>query len=63
MNTTIDNDKKLSIDSELDQHMPKAFQTMLKIEQIAQIRLQQIKESIERGETTLEAVKRERGLL
>jgi transcription initiation factor IIF auxiliary subunit len=43
--------------------MPKAFQTMLKIEQMAQDRLQQINNSVERGETTFEAVKRERGLL
>lgn len=63
MNTIIGNNKKVSFDNELDQHMPKAFQTMLKIEQMAQARLQLIKESIERGETTLEAVKRERGLI
>lgn len=63
MNITPDTNKKLSIDSELDEHMPKAFQTMLKIEQMAQERLQQIEESIKRGETTLEAVKRDRGLL
>ncbi|WP_292388587.1 hypothetical protein [Methanosarcina sp. UBA5] len=63
MNITPDTNKKLSIDSELDEHMPKAFQTMLKIEQMAQERFRQIEESIKRGETTLEAVKRDRGLL
>ncbi|WP_292387709.1 hypothetical protein [Methanosarcina sp. UBA5] len=63
MNTTLANDKKVSIDSELDQHMPKAFQTMLKIEQMAQARLEEILDSIERGETTLEAIKRKRGLI
>lgn len=63
MNTTLGNNKKVSFDSELDQHMPKAFQTMIRIERMAQARLQLIQESIERGETTLEAVKRERGLI
>ncbi len=63
MNNIHANNKDISIESELDQHMPKAFQTMLKIEQMAEERFQKIKESIERGETTLEAVKRERGLL
>jgi len=63
LNITPDTNKKLSIDSELDEHMPKAFQTMLKIEQMAQERFRQIEESIKRGETTLEAVKRDRGLL
>lgn len=63
MNTTTVNNKKISVDTELDQHIPKAFQTMLKIEQMAQERLRQIEESIKRGETTLEAIKRERGLL
>ena len=63
MNTVSEYDKNLSINNELDQHMPKAFQTMIKIEQMAQDRLQQIKNSVKRGETTLEAVKQERGLL
>jgi len=63
MNTVAEYDKNLSRNTELNQHMPKAFQTMLKIEQLAQDRLQRIKNSVERGETTLEAVKQERGLL
>ena len=63
MNTDLKSNKNFSVSTELNQHMPKAFQTMLKIEQIAQDRLQQIKNSVERGETTLEAVKQERGLL
>lgn len=63
MRYTLANNKNLSTENELDQHMPKAFQTMLKIEQMAQERLRQIEESIKRGETTLEAVKQERGLL
>ena len=53
MNTVSVYDKNLSINNELDQHMSKAFQTMIKIEQMAQHRLQQIKKSVERGETTL----------
>jgi transcription initiation factor IIF auxiliary subunit len=63
MNTVSECAKKLCINNELDQHMPKAFRTMLKIEQMAQDRLRQINNSVERGETTFEAVKRERGLL
>jgi len=63
MNTVSEYNNNLSADKELAQHMPKAFQTMLKIEQMALARLQQIKKSVERGETTLEAMKRERGLL
>ncbi len=63
MNPVSEDDKNFSINIELNQHMPKAFQTMLKIEQMAQDRLQQIKNSVERGETTLQAIKRERGLL
>ena len=38
--------------SELDQLLPKAFQMMIKIEQMAQDRLQKIKISVELGETT-----------
>lgn len=63
MNTVSEYNKNLSTDKEYAQHIPKSFQTMLKIEQMAQARLRQIKISVERGETTLEAVKRERGLL
>ena len=63
MNTVSEYDKNLSRNTELNQHMPRAFQTMLKIEQMAQDRFQQIKNSVERGETTIEAVKLERGLL
>lgn len=63
MKNMIYKNKNLTIDKELDQHIPKAHQTMLKIEQMAQVRLLQIRASIDRGETTLEIVKRERGLL
>ncbi len=63
MNTVSEYDKNLSRNTELNQHMPKAFQTMLKIEQMAQDRFEQIKNSLERGETTLEAVKQERRLI
>ncbi len=63
MNAVSENNEKLFVDKELAQHMPRAFQTMIKIEQMAQDRLQQIKNSVKRGETTLEAVKQERGLL
>jgi hypothetical protein len=63
MNTASECDKNFYRNTELNQHMPKAFQTMLKIERMAQDRLQQIKNSVERGETTLQAIKRERGSL
>jgi hypothetical protein len=63
MNPVSEDDKNFSRNIELNQYMPKAFQTMLKIERMAQDRLQQIKNSVERGETTLQAIKRERGLL
>jgi len=63
MNTVSEYDNNFYRNTELNLHMPKAFQTMLKIEQMAQNRLQQIKNSVERGETTLQAIKRERGLL
>ncbi len=36
MNSIPSNNKNLSINSELDKHLPKAFQTMLKIEKMAQ---------------------------
>jgi transcription initiation factor IIF auxiliary subunit len=62
VNSVSECNQSLTIENELDQHLPKAFQTMLKIEQMAQDRLQQIKISVERGETTIEAVKQERGL-
>ncbi len=62
MNTVSEYDKN-SKNIELNQHMPKAFRMMLQIEQMAQDRFQQIKNSVERGEITLETVKQERGLL
>jgi hypothetical protein len=57
MNAVSENNENLFVDKELVQHMPRAFQTMIKIEQMAQDRLQQIKNSVKRGDTTLEAVK------
>ncbi len=63
MNTNLESNKNFYVSTELNQHMPKSFQTMIKIEQMALDRLRRIKNSVERGETTLEAVKRERGLL
>ncbi|TGC07019.1 hypothetical protein CUN85_12045 [Methanolobus halotolerans] len=53
----------VSHDKDLFTHMPKALQTMALIEQRAKTRFLEIKSSIERGETTLEEVKRQRGLI
>lgn len=50
-------------DNDLLEHMPKALQTMTIIEQRAKARFQEIMDTIEKGETTLEKVKRERGLI
>lgn len=63
MKTTPLNNRKLPVDSDLDQHIPPALQTLLKIEQMAQARFQRIIESVERGEKALDAVKRDRGLI
>jgi hypothetical protein len=43
--------------------MPKAFQTMALIEQMARARFVEIMAAIDRGETTLEEVKRQRRLI
>lgn len=43
--------------------IPKTFEVMLKIESLAQERLKKILEDVANGKTTLDAVKRQRGLL
>lgn len=50
-------------DKDLLTHMPKAFQTMALIEQMARARFVEIMAAIDRGETTLEEVKRQRRLI
>lgn len=44
------------------EHMPKAFQTMARIDKMTQARFCEIMASIERGETTLKEVKRQRDI-
>jgi len=51
------------LDKDLLTHMPKAFQTMAAIEQMAKARFMEITAAIERGETTLDEVKRQRRLI
>ena len=52
-----------NIDSDIVKHLPKSLQLMVEIERQAQAKFNEIMAAIERGETTLEEVKRRRGLL
>ena len=52
----------LSSDSEVQQHMPRSLQIMISIEEQAQAAVNEMLRDIEAGKTTLEAVKRSRGL-
>jgi hypothetical protein len=62
MNPVSEDDKNFSINIELNQHMPKAFQKMLKIEQMAQDRLQQIKNSVETWRNNSSSYKAREGI-
>ena len=53
----------LTYEPELIAHMPESFQLMIKIQQEAEKEFNLIIKNIEAGRTTLEAVKRERGLI
>ncbi|MCD4822772.1 MAG: hypothetical protein K8R11_12115 [Methanococcoides sp.] len=52
-----------SSDSEVEGHLPKSHQLMLRIDKEAEAKVTEILESIKKGETTLEEVKRQRGIL
>ena len=53
----------LTYEPELIAHMPESFQLMIKIQQEAKAEFNVIVADIKAGRTTLEAVKRARGLL
>ncbi|MHC1756193.1 MAG: hypothetical protein AB9861_12310 [Methanosarcina sp.] len=53
----------IKIDAETRKHMPKSLQLMIEIEERAQLKFNQILIDILEGRTTLEEVKRQRGLL
>lgn len=62
MKHSTETDINLIHSHDLLEHMPKAFQTMAIIEEKAEARFCEIMASIERGDTTLEEVKRQRGV-
>ena len=63
MNNNIDSFNSIQIDAESRKHMPKSLQLMLEIEERAQKKFNQILSDIQDGKTTLEEVKKQRGLL
>ena len=52
-----------SQDMEITAHLPSSFQMMIEIQEEAQEKVKQILADIKAGRTTLEAVKRSRGLI
>ena len=48
---------------EITAHLPSSFQMMIEIQEEAQEKVKQILADIKAGRTTLEAVKRSRGLI
>ena len=51
------------VDEQIIEHMPQSFQLMLKIDELAQEKLNELLEPVRRGEITLEDLKRSRGLM
>ncbi|TQD23797.1 hypothetical protein [Methanolobus vulcani] len=51
------------VDEQIIEHMPQSFQLMLRIEKLANEKLDDLLEPVRRGEMTLEELKRSRGLL
>lgn len=52
-----------SLDAETVQHLPKSFQLMVEIEKKAQERVNKILRDVREGKTTLEEIKRARGII
>lgn len=50
-------------DEQVFDHLPKSHQLMLKIDELAQEKLNELLEPVRRGEMTLEDLKRSRGLM
>jgi hypothetical protein len=53
----------LNLDPETVAHLPRSFQLMIEIERRAQEKVDSIIQDIQSGKTTLEEVKRTRGLV
>lgn len=63
MQNSIDSANSRQICAESSNYIPKTFEMMLKIEALAQERLNKILVDVAEGKTTLDAVKRQRGLI
>jgi hypothetical protein len=62
LNETCYDKSLLNLDQEAIQHLPKSFKLMIKIERKAQEKVNSILQDIQVGKTTLDDVKRARGL-
>lgn len=63
MNTTFEHSIKVSPHEELIQHLPRYLQLMLEIEEMAQAEFDGIMQDIREGKTSLENIKKERGII
>ncbi|WP_440948129.1 hypothetical protein ACSAZL_07805 [Methanosarcina sp. T3] len=63
MQNSVDSVNSGQINAESSDYIPKTFELMLRIEALAQERLTRILKDIADGKTTLDAVKRQRGLI
>jgi hypothetical protein len=59
----IGSEDSVSIRTESSDHILKTLELMLKIEELAQARLNEILVDVRAGKTTLDEVKRQRGLI
>lgn len=62
MSNSTFNNLSLPHDAEITSHLPESFQLMIRIQQDAEREFDAIVADIKAGKTTLEAVKRQRGL-
>lgn len=57
-NSISDNVKVMPLDEEVRRHLPKSFQLMIKVEEKAKVKFNQIMKDIQEGKTTMDEVKR-----